>query len=167
MVWSTALDVGLTSELARMVIGLPLWLIFWRWAQRLFVESEEERRAILRKIYLYGVVFVGALSVVANTTGVLAGMFRAVLDLPPESDIRIPLPTIIVMGIVWAYHALVLRNDVAAGETLRQLLISEVADRLVATPVSKRVNKVSNNDPGLLDPVAPETGPPEQLNLFG
>jgi hypothetical protein len=132
MVRSTALDVGLTSELARMVIGLPLWLIFWRWAQQLFVESEEEHQAVLRKIYLYGVVLVGALSVVAYTTAILAGVFRAVLGLPPESDIRVPLPIIIVMGIVWAYHAFVLRNDVAAGETLRQMRVRRLYQYLIA-----------------------------------
>ncbi len=132
MVRVSTLDVGLTTELARMVSGLPLWLIFWRWAQQLFVESEEERAAVLRKVYLYGTVFIGALSVVTNTTGILAGVFRAILGLPPESDIRVPLPIIIVMGVVWAYHALVLRNDAAAGETPRQMGVRRLYQYLIA-----------------------------------
>jgi hypothetical protein len=88
MVRITTFDVGLTTELARLISGLPLWLIFWRWAQRLFdvtqIESEEERGSALRKLYLYGVIFFGALSAVINTTGILAGVFRRILGLPPR-----------------------------------------------------------------------------------
>ncbi len=133
MVRVSALDVGLTTELARMISGLPLWLIFWRWEQRLFVESKEEHESVLRKITLYGVVFVGVLSVVVNGTGILSGIFRRILNLPLESDIRVPLPIIIVMGIVWAYHALVLRDDAtAAGETPRQTGVRRLYQYLVA-----------------------------------
>jgi hypothetical protein len=124
--------VVLTTELARMISGLPLWLIFWRWAQRLFAESKEERESVLRKLYLYGAIFVGALSVVISATSILAGIFRRVLGLPPEGDIRVPLPIIIVMGIVWAYHALVLRDDAAAGETPRQTGVRRLYQYLIA-----------------------------------
>ena len=42
------------------------------------------------------------------------------------------------------------------------------ADVLVATPVSTRVNSVRNDDPGCLEPPAPEPAPPakRQLDLF-
>jgi len=112
VVKGSSLDVGLTTEITRLIIGVPLWLIFWRWAQQLFDRpSEEERESALRKLYLYGAVFIGALSAVANATAILADIFRRILGLPPEGDIRIPLPIIIVMGVLWAYHAFVLRDD--------------------------------------------------------
>ena len=111
---SSGLWVGLTDEITRLVIGVPLWVIFWRWAGKLFSgPSEEERASALRKFYLYGAVFIGAMTAVANATGLLAGLFRRALSLPPEGGIGFyqPLPVIIGMGVLWAYHALVLRDD--------------------------------------------------------
>ena len=111
---SSGLWVGLTDEITRLAIGVPLWLIFWRWAGKLYSgPSEDEHASILRKFYLYGAVFIGAMTAVANATGLLAGVIRRALSLPPEGGIGIyqPLPVIIGMGMLWAYHALVLRND--------------------------------------------------------
>lgn len=64
-----------------------------------------------------------------------------------------------------AHYAAWLDPDQHDPERLRQILVSGVADRLVATPVSKRVNQVVNDDATLLEPVAVETGPRE-LTLF-
>ena len=111
---SSGLWVGLTDEITRLIIGVPLWVIFWRWAGKLYSSpSEEERASVLRKFYLYGAVFIGAMTTVANATGLLAGFFRRALGLPPEGGLGIyqPLPVIIGMGVLWAYHALVLRDD--------------------------------------------------------
>lgn len=108
------LPVGLTDEITRLVIGVPLWVIFWRWAGKLYSgPSEEERASALRKFYLYGAVFIGAMTAVANATGLLAGVFRRVLSMPPEGGMGFyqPLPVIIGMAVLWAYHALVLRDD--------------------------------------------------------
>ena len=111
---SSGLWVGLTDEITRLIIGVPLWVIFWRWAGKLYSgPSEEERASALRKFYLYGAVFIGAMTAVANATGLLAGVFRRALSLPSEGGMGFyqPLPVIIGMGVLWAYHALVLRND--------------------------------------------------------
>lgn len=131
---SSGLGMGLMDEITRLIIGAPLWVIFWRWAGRLFDgPSEEERASALRKFYLYGAVFIGALSVVANATGILASVFRRVLSLSPEGDIRQPLPVIIGMGVLWAYHALVLRDDAEqAGEAPRQARVRRLYLYLIA-----------------------------------
>jgi hypothetical protein len=87
-------------------------LIFWRWAQALFFgPSENERESILRKFYLYAVIFIAVLGTVTNIAFILAGFFRRLLDLPPMGDLRDPLPIIIGMSLLWAYHAYVLNND--------------------------------------------------------
>jgi len=102
----------LTDEIARFIVGVPLWLIFWRWAQQLFTgPGEEERESALRKFYLYFTVFIAALTAVTNATFILAGIFRRWLSLPPQGDIRGPLPVVIGMLVVWVYHAYVLRAD--------------------------------------------------------
>ncbi|MCP4539937.1 MAG: hypothetical protein GY832_22585 [Chloroflexi bacterium] len=121
------------ADFAALITAAPLWLIFWRWEQRVFAENQEERASVLRKFYLYAVVFIGALSVVASSTGILTGILRRVISLPPEGDVRDPLSIIIVMGVVWAYHAFVLRNDVAAGETPRQMGVRRLYLYLIAS----------------------------------
>ena len=134
VVKGSSLDVGLTTEITRLIIGVPLWLIFWRWAQQLFDgPSEEERESALRKFYLYGAVFIGALSAVASATSILADIFHRVLGLSPEGDIRILLPIIIGMGVLWAYHAFVLRDDAEkTGEAPRQAGVRRLYLYLVA-----------------------------------
>ncbi len=107
----------LQDEIRRLMIGLPLWIVFWRWAQRLFDgPNEEERESALRKFYLFGVIFIAALSVVAYATGILSNLISRLLAVVSESSIDEALPTIIGMGVVWAYHAHVLREDASKGE---------------------------------------------------
>jgi len=102
----------LTDEVARLIVGVPLWLIFWRQAQSLFYgQSEDERESALRKFYLYAAVFVAVLSAVSNATIILAGFFRRILSLPLQGDIRTPLPLVIGMILLWVFHAYILRND--------------------------------------------------------
>jgi hypothetical protein len=44
-------EADLIRAVARLAVGLPLWLVFWRWAQRLFSgPDEEERSSVLRKV---------------------------------------------------------------------------------------------------------------------
>ena len=102
----------LRDILAHTLIGLPLWLVFWLWAQRLFNgPQEEERDSTLRKLYLYAAIFIGTLVVVGNTAAILASLFRRLLGLAPEGELSDVLPQLIVLGVVWAYHAYVLRQD--------------------------------------------------------
>jgi hypothetical protein len=126
--------VGLTGDITRLIIGLPLWLIFWRWAQKLFEgPREEEHDSALRKFYLYGSVFIGAMGVVGNATVILSSALQSVLGLKPEGDIRGPLAVIVGMGILWAYHTFVLREDAEkAGEAPRQAGVRRLHLYLVA-----------------------------------
>ncbi len=130
----TGLTVELNNEVARMAAGLPLWLLFWGRAQRLFQgPQQEERDSALRKLYLYGAVWVGALAVVANSTAILAGLFRRLLALPSLADARLPVPVIIGTAFLWAYHANVLREDAKqAGETPRQAGVRRLYLYLIA-----------------------------------
>lgn len=105
---------GLTDAVARLAVGVPLWLVFWVGAQRLFQGAAvEERESALRKLYLYIVVFVAVLSAVTNGTFILAGLLRSLLGLAPTGDVRGPLSVVIGMLGLWAYHAHVLRGDAA------------------------------------------------------
>ena len=102
----------LSRELVRLLVGVPLWLLFWRSAQAVFSEpGGDDRESVLRKFYLYATVFIASLTAVTNATGILAGLFRRILGLDPEGDIRTPLPVIIGMGLLWFLHVYILKED--------------------------------------------------------
>ncbi len=111
--------MGITSggevvsmQAARLFVGLPLWQLPWLRAQTLFVTGgAEERESVLRKVYLYTLVFVGSLTVVTAGATVLAGVLRGWLGLESTGELLAALTTMVVLGLVWAYHALVLQRD--------------------------------------------------------
>jgi hypothetical protein len=105
------------SASASLLVGLALWLWFWPQAQRLFTApNPAERASVLRKFYLYLAVFIGVVGVVTNLALILAGFFRRLLTLPPSGNIREPLAMAVGLGLVWAYHTLVLRHDASLAE---------------------------------------------------
>jgi hypothetical protein len=130
------LDNRLSSEIARLLVGLAIWVLFWLWAQRLFQSpSEEEHASTLRKVYLYGVVFFAAIDAITQTTGILASLIRRLLGVTSTSgdSISQPLPIIITMGILWAYHAYLLQRDAQKTvETGRQAGVRRLYYYLIA-----------------------------------
>ncbi|MGD8814459.1 MAG: DUF5671 domain-containing protein [Anaerolineales bacterium] len=129
---------GPLYEIARLIVGLSVWILFWRWAERLFAGPEDpERESALRKFYLYTAVFVSAMTTVTSLTFILEGFFRRLLQVPVgrgSEDIRVPISIIIGWAIVWGYHALVLREDAKAAKDLpRQRGIMRLYEYLIAT----------------------------------
>jgi hypothetical protein len=107
-------------EVARLAVGLPLWLICWGQAQRLFAGADEgERASVERQGYLYLVILASVLAAVGSLTTILANILGRLLGAPDAgiSDLRPTLAILPVAALVWAYHAYVLRHDIAlAGE---------------------------------------------------
>ena len=114
----------LAGELARLIIGLAVWLPFWRYAQGLFYGPvERERESLVRKSYLYLVIFGTVMAVVTTATIVLSDLLKRLMDVPAGGgDLREAISIIIVAGVIWAYHAFVLRGD-----TIRQDLVAGLA----------------------------------------
>lgn len=112
----------LPDALALLITGLPVWLRFWSWAQARFASpDEEERKSDLRKAYLYLVIFTAVSSAVITAALLVNGILRALLQLPTEGNLGLPLAIIIASAALWAYHAFVLRSDIAkAGESKLQ-----------------------------------------------
>ncbi len=99
-------------SLARLLVGTSVWLVFWLRSQRIFADpASDERSSALRKFYLYAAVFAGVLGTVGYATTILASILRRLLGLASQGDIRTPIPIMLVMAVVWAYHASVLRQD--------------------------------------------------------
>ncbi len=133
VVVGSGLNLGLTNEITRLLVGVPLWIIFWRWAQRLYEGSDEERDSALRKFYLYSAVFVGAMDVIGWGTTIIAETLGKWIGAGPSSgDIRTPLPIIIGGGLLWAFHAFVLRDDANYEENTRQAGVRRLYNYLIA-----------------------------------
>jgi Domain of unknown function (DUF5671) len=127
----------LWRELARLAVGLVVWLVFWGQAQRRFSQNDEEEQAsVLRKVYLYAAVFIAVVTMVTTATFVLASLFRRALHIVSNgrsNDIRTAISILVPMAVVWAYHARTLRNDVAmAGESHGQIWVRQLYRYLVA-----------------------------------
>jgi hypothetical protein len=123
----------IADVIARLVVGVGVWVVFWLFAQRLFQGSEErERESIIRKIYLYMIILASVLMVVTTSTIVLTDLLERLFDVPSYSppsgaDIRLHMSIILVSGIVWAYHAFVLRQDaIHAGGMLQQSMVRRI-----------------------------------------
>jgi uncharacterized membrane protein YhdT len=127
---------SLLDFISRLTIGVILWVVFWRIAGHLFESpDQEERHSSLRKLYLYLAVFIGTLCVVIYSSMILTGLLKRLLQVSGgKGDLVYILPIILIMGVVWIYHALVLRDDVRMSEEApRQATIRRWYLYLVAT----------------------------------
>ncbi len=126
----------IADVIARLIIGIALWLPFWLFAQRLYQGPEErERTSILRKIYLYLIVFVSVMAVIISATLFLSDLLSQLFNVSSVSggNNRTALSVIVVSGLAWAYHAYVLRKDVALTiSTTEQAMVRRVYLYLVA-----------------------------------
>jgi hypothetical protein len=129
------LTTGWTDYVALLLVGGALAYLCWRQAQQLFRSGrEEEQQSLLRKLYLYVVVFISAISTVTSLTILLTELLRRLFSLPTPADLRLPIAVMLVLATVWAYHAVVLREDVRqADEVPRQANIRRLYCYLVAT----------------------------------
>ena len=108
-------NIVLADEISRLLVGLPVWLSSWGWAQRLYAgDDPAERDSALRKFYLYAAVFIAVTTGVSSAAVVLADLFRRLLSLPTQGNLRVPLSLIAGMAILWSYHSRVLQQDAAA-----------------------------------------------------
>jgi len=116
----------LSLGIAVVIIGLPLFLVHWRWAQRSAAGDVEERASTLRRLYLYAMMGSFLAPLVANTDGVIGSFIRAIfgLDRPfsydPRGHAEMIVDGLIAISVLtgmWFYHRRILLADrAAAGE---------------------------------------------------
>jgi hypothetical protein len=130
---------GLYAILCQLAVGVPVWLIFWQGAGRLGrLASIADRESTLRKVYLYLAVLIGSMGSVSAATALLAGYIRQLVRWTPPrwrspDDFRDALAAIIGLGVLWAYHAAVLRQDAKEVEDApQQMTVRQIAFYLVA-----------------------------------
>ncbi len=113
----------LAGALALLAVGLPLWLLAWRpMAAEAALPGEpgdHARRSLVRKSYLYFVVFAGVMGVMFSAGMMFFQLLSAVLGDPPD---RLLLETLRLLALLilfvslLAYHWTSLRGDARRAE---------------------------------------------------
>jgi hypothetical protein len=113
--WRDPLALGI----AAIVVGLPVWLRAWRRMQGVALADteagREERRATLRKIYLYGVALAGALVVLFNLASAAYQILQVLLGESGGTvlagNIAGALVNSLVAAVAWLYHIYAIQRD--------------------------------------------------------
>jgi hypothetical protein len=113
---------GLASSISSLIVGLPLWLVMWRPMQAEAMAQGElgdhARRSVIRKTYLYLVLFASVIGGMATAVGLVYQLIRVVLTGDAGSnfvnDILNLIQLLILSGVVLVYHLNVLRADGAS-----------------------------------------------------
>lgn len=116
--WGSAMESRLSGALATLIIGLPLWLKYWRQVQGSALASGEEgehaRRSLIRKTYLYLAVFAGVVGGMIVAVQFFSLLLNALLGSPPNNftqRLLNALQLLILFSGLLAYHWQSLRRD--------------------------------------------------------
>lgn len=109
----------LAQALALILVGVPIFLIHWLWAQRASAHDEEEKTASIRAVFLYAILLATLIPVVQNLLSFIDRSLVGVTGLGVErafssfreQTIADNLIAIFMNGIVAAYFWSVLRGD--------------------------------------------------------
>ena len=122
IVLSDAFRGSLAVSISSLFVGLPIWLRTWRPMQaEALLPSEigdHARRSIIRKIYLYLVLFASVIGGMVTAVGLVYQLIIVVLDGVTSSDFANNLLNLVqllfLFGVVMVYHLNVLRADGAS-----------------------------------------------------
>lgn len=108
----------LASALALLLVGLPVWLVSWRLmlqeAAREVEAGDRARRSVVRRSYLYLVLFAGVMGVMLGTGSMLYQILQATLGEVPNNlgrELLHQLARLLLFTLLLVYHAVVLRSD--------------------------------------------------------
>ncbi len=119
---------ALAFQVAVIVIGMPVFVIHWLWAQRLAGSDGEERGATLRRLYLYGNMAAllapwggsaydlcrGLLGLLLDPSGGWHGGGAFDTGRSGAQGVIGELTALLVLGLLWFYHRQVAMTDTAA-----------------------------------------------------
>ncbi|MDO8506136.1 MAG: DUF5671 domain-containing protein [Candidatus Limnocylindria bacterium] len=127
-----ALRFQLIGAVPAILAGVALWLGTWIPLQRGLAtgpDVEVEQRSVVRKLWIYLVVFVSAVAVLVSATIGLSAVGRRLLgDVVVEQysslwhDLGSPVMTLVVFGALWIFH-----RRVVEGEASRETELARAA----------------------------------------
>lgn len=112
----------LATSLSSLIVGLPPWLVMWRPMQAdataLGEMGDHARRSVLRKAYIYLVIFMAVIGGMGTAVGLVNLLIRAALEGVAGSNFANELlnflQLLFLFGVVLMYHLNVLRMDGAS-----------------------------------------------------
>jgi len=152
---STVLDVllrnRLSAALATLIVGLPLWMQTWRPMVKEAAQDGEAgdhaRRSIVRKIYLYLVLFSSVIGVMATAGSLIFELLKALLGDPASDLLRqalVLLELLTLFSLVLAYHWNALRADNQLAERSLAKLHESYPVLLLASKIGEFTDNVVN-----------------------
>src|ERR1041384_7633725 len=110
---------ALAQALALILVGVPIFLIHWLWAQRSSARDEEERMATIRAAFFYAILLGTLIPVVQNLLSFIDRSLVQVTGLGVEraffgfgqQTLADNLIAIIMNGVVAAYFWNILRGE--------------------------------------------------------
>lgn len=125
--WGLTMRARLASALATLAAGLPLWLATWRPMEGEALASgdlgDHARRSVVRKVYIYLVLFAAVIGGMTSAVGLVFQLLRALLSGEVSSNFLsnvLDLTQLLFLFVVLlVYHLSILRRDgVFAAEAL-------------------------------------------------
>ncbi len=124
----------IAAQVAMIVVGLPIFLAHWLWAQRSARTNPSERASAVRRFYLDSMLLAFVIPIVNSTRLLAEIMLENLIQRRPDqlsfnSDLRFSAIALLVTLIMGIYHFRVRRQDnkkttqVEAAVILDQLLI--------------------------------------------
>jgi hypothetical protein len=112
----------LAGGLAALLVAVPLWLLTWRPMQAEALADNEAgddaRRSVLRKVYLYLVLFAAVIGGMATAVSLVFELLRSALTGEASAsflpDVLNKLQLLALLSVVLLYHLSALRRDGAA-----------------------------------------------------
>src|SRR5512133_3575349 len=71
----------LAQALALILVGVPIFLVHWFWAQRVSAKDDEEKTASIRAIFFYGILLGTLIPAVQNLLALIDRTFLAAANL--------------------------------------------------------------------------------------
>jgi len=104
----------LIAHSTHLLIGLPLWLLFWLWANRSFAgPGEDERRSALAEVLPLPCCLYNSVGDDDQHRWHHPRLLRRLLDVPTSGNLWTALSFMVTGGVLGGYHALVIRHDMA------------------------------------------------------
>lgn len=118
IVWEGPNRNLLAHSLSALLVGVPVWYLSWRLMQSESAELSEAgdhaRRSVIRKIFLYFVMFVAVIGIMASAGVLLYQILQALLGQPPKDLLLNALQmikTLVLFALLLAFHGQSLRSD--------------------------------------------------------